>query len=180
MKMKDSAPVFSVASPLHCIRDTIFQPHWVEYSISAILYNLAGAGIQSCLAMKLIVELLISLHLLSVAGSSSCSDLTCSQLFPAVAAICTIPSPSGRGVDYPPCRLGVATDITNPPCSVRVGQSVVLECADGTAVLFREGEPVGSGSIPFVQPEDEGVYECRSANDTLTQRNLTVNGEFWL
>ena len=152
----------------------------MEYSISAILYNLAGAGIQSCLAMKLIVELLISLHLLSVAGSSSCSDLTCSQLIPAVAAICTIPSPSDRDVDYLPCRLGVATDIPNPPCSVLVGQSVVLECADGTAVLHREGEPVGSGSIPFVQPEDEGVYECRSANDTLTQRNLTVNGEFWL
>ena len=132
--------------------------------------------------MKLIVELLISLHLLSVAGSSSCSDLTCSLLIPAgVAATCTIPSPSGRDVDYKNCRLGVATDIPNPPCSVLVGQSVVLECADGTAVLFREGEPVGSGSpIPFVQPEDEGVYECRSANDTLTQRNLTVNGEFWL
>ena len=125
--------------------------------------------------------LLCSLHLLSVASSLTCSD-SCSQLIPPVNASCIISSL--REVDFLPCRFGVATDNANPPCGVRVGQSVVVECDDDAAVLYRNGEPVGSENqsslfIPFVQPDDEGVYGCRSPNDTLEQRNLTVNGEFW-
>ena len=111
-----------------------------------------------------------------------CSDSPCSQLAPPVNASCIISS--FREVDFLPCRFGVSTDSANPPCGVRVGQSVVLECDDDAAVLYRKGEPVGSENqssffIPFVQPDDEGVYGCRSSDDTLEQRNLTVNGEFW-
>ena len=61
---------------------------------------------------------------------------------------------------------------------------MVLECNDNAAVLYRKGEPVGSENqsslfIPFVQPDDEGVYGGRSADDALEQRNLTVSGEIW-
>ena len=56
---------------------------------------------------------------------------------------------------------------------------VTVRCKDRTAMLFRGGEPV-SGTpymykIPFVQPDDEAEFECRSGSSVVA-RNLSVQG----
>ena len=56
---------------------------------------------------------------------------------------------------------------------------VTVRCKDRTAMLFRGGDPVGAGSymytIPFVQPDDEAEFECRSGRSVVA-RNLSVQG----
>ena len=66
-------------------------------------------------------------------------------------------------------------------CEVYVGMNVLLDCNSTGTQLYKNGEPLGNGRsfrLPYVQLEDEGLYECRTtANGTVRgQRNLTVKG----
>ena len=127
------------------------------------------------------LALLFSLSLLSVsAGSLSCSSTSCSQLIRYRDARCTIPS--DYSVVYDPCEPE-STDNTSI-CDARVGLNLTVDCSDNDAVLHWDGNPIGNRGrsalvIHFVRPEHSGVYDCRSANDTvLAQRLLIVNGKF--
>ena len=62
--------------------------------------------------------------------------------------------------------------------------NVTMRCQDHTATLFRGGEPVSGApysymyTIPFVQPDDEAEFECRSGSSVVAHNRsrLSVQG----
>ena len=126
---------------------------------------------------RLFVFLAVPLLVRGLPLSDDC-DVVCQDLPKSRNVHCIIKTPFS-GTFYVGCDYLYSE--SKGSCEVYVGMNVLLDCNSTGTQLYKNGEPLGNGRsfrLPYVQLEDEGLYECRTtANGTVRgQRNLTVKG----